>query len=158
MARTGTHSPRGHHPWLAEFAKAPVEAFGDLVCGYAKILPYDRADAPDAARMLFGPLPADDPLLVELDHAVMSWLEQRRKEPLPRERPKLQRAVREICEAFEIIALLGLADAATDLRCRFVLWNEWVARLVLSPARDARAEYLRSIALTPPLVGEASPS
>ncbi len=156
MALTATHSPGRRHPWLAEFEKAPVDAFGDLLSGYAKIFPYDRADAPDAARMLFGPLPADDPLLVALDHAVMSWLEQRRKGPLPRERPKLQRAIREICEAFEIIALLGLPDAATDLRRRFVVWNEWVARLVLSPARDARAEYWRSIALTQPLVAEAS--
>src|SRR5260370_3710076 len=105
MARTGTHSPRGHHPWLAEFAKAPVEAFGDLLCGYAKIFPYDRADAPDAARMLFGPLPADDPLLVELDRAVMSWLEQRPKEPLPRERPKLQRAGPGVSVEFGVIAL-----------------------------------------------------
>jgi len=156
MALTATHSPGGHHPWLAEFEKAPVEAFGELLSGYAKIFPYDRADAPDAARMLFGPLPADDPLLVALDHAATSWLEQRREGPLPGERPKLQRAIREICEAFEIIALLGLADAATDLRRRFVVWNEWVARLVLSPARDARAEYWRSLALTQPLVAGAS--
>jgi tetratricopeptide (TPR) repeat protein len=157
MAVTATHSPGGHHPWLAEFEKAPIEAFGDLLSGYAKVFPYDRADAPDAARMLFGPLPADDPLLVALDRAVMSWLEQRRKGSLPRERPKLQRAVREICEAFEIIAPLGLPDAAADLRRRFIVWNEWVARLVLSPARDARAEYWRSLALTQPLVAGDSP-
>jgi hypothetical protein len=152
MALTASHMPPRRHPWLAEFSQAPVAAFGDLLAGYAAVFPYDRADAPDAARMLFGALPADDPLLAELDRAAIGWLEKRRKTELPPERPRLQRAIREISEAFEIIALLELSDAAVDLRRRFVVWNEWVSRLVLSPARDARAQYWRTLALTQKLV------
>ena len=53
--------PPPRHPWLGEFLRAPEAAFASLLGGYARIPPYERADAPDAARMLFGPLPADDP-------------------------------------------------------------------------------------------------
>jgi hypothetical protein len=49
------------HPWLDEFERAPAAAPGDLLAGYARVHPYERAAAPDAARMLFGPLPPDDP-------------------------------------------------------------------------------------------------
>lgn len=146
----------GRHPWLAEFERSPKVAFGDLLAGYARVHPYERADAPDAARMLFGPLGADDPARQALGPAIMAWLEERRRKPLPAEPHRLQRRVREICEAFEIVSLLAVADAAVELRRRFVTLNEWVARLILSPARDARAEYWRMLALTQPLVAEAS--
>lgn len=136
------------HPWLTLFEAAPEEAFGDLLAGYADIHPYGRADAPDAARMLFGPLDAVHPTRKALGPAILAWLEKRRKRPLPAARPKLQRRIREICEAFEIVALLDVVDAAVDLRQHRLLWNDWVARLVLSPARDARAEYWRMLALT----------
>jgi Flp pilus assembly protein TadD len=145
------------HPWLARFESAPEEAFGELLAGYADIHPYERADAPDAARMLFGPLDPKDSARSALGPAVLAWLEKRRKEPLPAARPKLQRRVREICEALEIIALLNLEDAAVELRRRFVIWNDWMARLVLSSARDARAEYWRMLALTQTLVAKAAP-
>ena len=146
------------HPWLARFESAPEAAFGELLSGYAEIHPYERADAPDAARMLFGPLEREDGARKVLGSAILSWLENKRKEQLPAVRPKLQRRAREICEAFEIVALLGVADAAVELRQRFLIWNDWVARLVLSPARDARAEYWRMLALTQPLVTEAEPT
>jgi hypothetical protein len=145
------------HPWLTRFENAPEQSFGDLLAGYADIHPYERADAPDAARMLFGPLDPGDKARCVLGPAVLTWLEKRRKEPLPAARPKLQRRVREICEALEIIALLDVADAAVELRRRFIIWNDWVARLVLSSARDARAEYWRMLALTQPLVAKAAP-
>ena len=147
----------GRHPWLAQFEDAPEAAFGDLLAGYADIHPYERADAPDAARMLFGPLDQDDRARKLLGPAILSWLEKRRKQQLPAARPKLQRQVREISEAFEIVGLLDVTDAAVGLRRRFILWNEWTARLVLSPARDARATFWRTLALTQKLVSEAAP-
>jgi predicted secreted Zn-dependent protease len=70
----------------------------------------------------------------------------------------LQRRVREICEAFEIVALVNVSDAAVDLRRRLVIWNDWISHLVISPARDARAEYWRTLALTQRLVAEAEPA
>lgn len=102
----------GRHPWLARFESAPEEAFGDLLAGYADIHPYERADAPDAARILFGPPNPEDSARKPLGPAILAWLEKRRKQPQPAARPKLQRRVREICEAFEIVALLDAADAA----------------------------------------------
>src|SRR5258708_23430451 len=96
------------HPWLTRFESAPEEALGDLLAGYADIHPYERADAPDAARMLFGPLDPEDDARKALGPAILSWLEKKRKEQLPAARPKLQRLVREICEAFEIVALLNV--------------------------------------------------
>jgi hypothetical protein len=145
------------HPWLTRFESAPEKAFGELLSGYADVHPYERADAPDAARMLFRPLDLDDSARKLLGAAILDWLEKQRKEPLPAARPKLQRRVREICEAFEIVALLEVTDAAVDLRRRRLVWNDWVARLVLSPARDARAEYWRMLALTQTLVANAAP-
>jgi tetratricopeptide (TPR) repeat protein len=145
------------HPWLTRFESAPEKEFGDLLAGYADIHPYERADAPDAARMLFGPLNPEDGARKALGPAILTWLETRRKEQLPAARPKLQRRVREICEAFEIVALLDVADAAVDLRRRLLIWNDWVAGLVLSSARDARAEYWRTLALTQRLFADAEP-
>ncbi len=156
MSVTTASGPAPRHPWLATFERAPVQAFGDLLAGHARIPPYERADAPDAARMLFGPLPADDPARVALGPAILGWLQQRRREKPPAAPPRLQRWVREICEAFEIVALLDVADAAADLRRHYVAWNEWSARFVLSPARDAHAEYWRMLALTQPLLLRAA--
>jgi len=152
MIQIAVVAPASHHPWLDEFARAPQQAFGDLLAGYARISPYDRADAPDAARMLFGGLPADDPTRLLLGPAILGWLERRRREAPPADRPPLQRWIRELCEAFEIVALLEVTETAVQLRRRFVLWNEWVARFSLSAARDARAEYWRMLALTQPLL------
>jgi tetratricopeptide (TPR) repeat protein len=152
MAVTAVYGSPTRHPWLDLFVQAPVEMFGDLLAGYARIPPYERADAPDAARMLFGGLPKTDRAWRALGPAILGWLEQRRRATPPTGRPRQQRWVREICEAFEIVALLDVADAAATLRGQFVTWNEWAARFVLSPARDARAEYLRMVALTQPLV------
>jgi hypothetical protein len=152
MVLTATAEPPPRHAWLDEFASAPQQAFGDLLAGYARISPYDRADAPDAARMIFGGLPADDPARLALGQAVLGWLESRRRTAPPADRPMLQRWIREVCEAFEIVALLEVAEAAVPLRRRFVAWNEWVARFSLTSARDARAEYWRMLALTQPLL------
>lgn len=157
MSITNKQTAHRRHPWLKEFENAPAEAFGDLLAGYANIHPYDRADPPDAARMVFGPLDAEDPARVALGPAIVSWLEVHRKEPIPAARSRRQRRIREICEALEIVALLRVADAAVDLHRRYIFWQDWVARLVLSPARDARAEYWRTLALTQPLVREQSP-
>ena len=152
MALTAKREGPPHHPWLDEFVRAPAAAFGHLLAGYARVPPYDRADAPDAARMLFGPLSPDEPARRELAPAVLGWLEGRRKERPPSTRPRLQSWVREVCEAFEIVSFLDVAEAASELRRRFIVWNAWTARFSLSPARDARAEYWRMLALTQPLL------
>lgn len=158
MSALSEHMAPNRHPWLAQFEKAPVEAFGDLLAGYAAIHPYERADAPDAAKVLFGPLDPEDGARQALGPAILSWLEIRRKEHLPAARPKAQRRVREICEAFEIVALLQVAEAAVDLRRHLLVWNDWVARLVLSTGRDARAEFWRALALTQKLAAEKEPA
>jgi tetratricopeptide (TPR) repeat protein len=144
------------HPWLETFEREPVAAFADFIAGYALVHPYNRADRPDAARMLFGHLPADDPARQALDKAVLACLEERRRSPLPESSAKLQRFVAEVAETSEIVVALRLVTAATELRRRFVVWNEWTARLVLAPARDARAAYWRMLASTQPLVADAA--
>jgi len=156
MASRPLRADDGRHPWIAEFERSPKAAFGDLLAGYARTHPDERADAPDAARMLFGPLSPDYPAREALGPAIAEWLKERRRQPLPADPHRLQRFVREVCESFEIVALLSVAQAAVELRRGFVMWNEWVARLVLSPSRDARAEYWRMLALTQPLVAEKS--
>ena len=147
------------HPWLATFAAAPEVELAEFLAGHAPIHPYGRADAPDAARMLFKHLPANDPVLRVLDGAMLGWLDARRRMPIPIAPAKLQRFVREVAEDFEIVAILDLAQTAAVLRRRFVLWNEWASRLVLSPARDARTAYWQMLALTqPPLATRHDPA
>lgn len=158
MALTATRTPPRRHPWLDTFEQAPMAAFGDLLAGYARIPPYERADAPDAARMLFGPLPSDDPARLLLGPAILDWLEHRRRQPPPTRPPRLQSWVREVCEAFEIVSLLDVSEAAIGLRRRFDDWNAWAARFVLAPSRDARAEYWRMLALTQPLMADSGDS
>lgn len=155
MAMTAIRTPPRRHPWLDEFERAPMAAFGDLLAGYARIPPYERADAPDAARMLFGPLSSEDPARRLLGTAILDWLEQRRRQSPPANPARLQSWVREVCEAFEIVSLLDVSEAAIGLRRRFDEWNAWVARFVLAPSRDARAEYWRMLALTQPLVAKS---
>ena len=121
------------------------------------IPPYHRADAPDAARMLFGPLPTDDPIRAKLGPAILAWLDLRRRATPPTEHPRLQRWVREVCDAFEIVSALDVAEAAVALRRGFIVWNEWAARFVLTPARDIRAAYWRMLALAQPLLRRVAP-
>ena len=155
MALPGLGAAPSRHPWLDTFARDPVAAFGDLLAGFARIPPYERADAPDAARMLFGPLPSDDPVRMLLGEAILGWLAQRRHEAPPADRPALQHWVAEICEAFEIVAFLEVTDAAAVLRRQYVIWNEWSSAFSLAPSRDAHAEYWRMLALTQPFVDRA---
>ena len=145
-------TPSSHHPWLDEFLRDPVKGFGDLLAGYAKISPYERADPPDAARMLFGPLDPDHPARRALGPAILRWLDARRRDAPPERRPLLLRWVAEICETFAIVVALNVADAAAALRARRLLWGDWVARFCLSPSRDARGEFWRMLALTQPLL------
>ena len=158
MALVAALTPPHRHPWLDEFERAPVSAFGDLLAGYARIPPYEQADAPDAARMLFGPLPADDPARLLLDSAISDWLEQRRRQSPPVRDAYRQNWLREVCEAFEIVSLLEVGDAAVTLRRREDVWNEWTARFFAPSSRDVRAAYWQLLALTQPLVADSAPN
>ena len=158
MGLTGDQQAAGRHPWLDMFLDSPAAALSDLLAGYADIPPYERADAPDVVLRLFRGLDRGDPALHALNAAILSWLEERRTRPFAAARPKLQREIREVCEAFEIVALLDLPEAALALRRGFIRWNDWVDGLVLSEPRDARAAYWRMLALTQPIVFESAPN
>lgn len=138
------------HPWIEVFEADPHKAYDRFIRGYAEVIPYERAEAPDAARMLFGPLAADDPARAQLGAAIMAWLDARRREPIPDDRRG--RLIREISESFEIIRALepgGAAQWVHDNRIRLL---DWTSRLVESPARDARAAFLLTLAVTQPVV------
>jgi hypothetical protein len=149
-------SDPARHPWLLTFEQSPEAGFAALVAGQAPIAPYDRLDAPEAAQVLFGRLPADDPARLSLGWAILGWLDKRRRETLPDTFPQRQSWVREVREAFDIVALLGVKDAALQLRRAFPVWNAWTSDLVLAPSRDARAAYWRMLALTQPLLCDAA--
>ncbi|MEQ8480362.1 MAG: hypothetical protein RIC18_06875 [Hoeflea sp.] len=136
------------HPWLDVFVANPAKGFSDLLAGYAPVFPYTRADAPDAARMLFGPLPGDDPAWPALSIGTMEWLNSARRRPLPADVAARQNLIREVSEAFEIISLLQVAEAAATLRREYVRWANWTAQLVMESARDAHAAYLRMLSQT----------
>jgi len=155
MTQVTMPEPPVRHAWIDEFLRDPVKGLGDLLAGYARIHPYDRADPPDAARMLFGPLPQDDPARLALSGAIPEWLARRRRQAPPSDRPRLGQWIAEIREVFEIVAALDLTGAAVALRRQFVALTDWTARFVLSPARDARAAYWRMLALTQPIVARS---
>ena len=85
---------------------APEAAFDDLVTGHADIAPLNRLDAPEAANVLFGDLAADDPARLSLGWAILGWLEKRRQETPPGMIANRRRWIREVRDAFDIIALL----------------------------------------------------
>ncbi|MCW1917480.1 hypothetical protein NX862_01800 [Rhodobacter sp. KR11] len=136
------------HPWLAKLEAAPLASVSDFLAGYADVRPFNRVDAPDAATMLVGHLPADDPAREALGAGLLEWLDTKRASALPNMPPKLQDYIRQVCEAFQIVALLDLKAAAHELRKKYVVWFAWASQLDLGPSRDARASYLRMLANT----------
>ena len=145
------------HPWLATFERAPEAAFGDLVTGHADIAPLNRLDPPEAAKVLFEHLAANDPARLSLGWAILGWLEKRRQKTPPEDDPNRRRWIREVRDAFDIIALLEVREAAISLRRGFASWNAWVADLVAAPSRDARAGYWSMLAQTQPVTHTAMP-
>lgn len=149
------HMDPQRHPWLEELLASPQGAVAQLLAGRAEVFPYTRADAPDAARMLVGHLPADDPARLAMASGMSAWLHEKRVETLPSHSARLQDFVRQVSEAYEIVSLLELTETALDLREKYVRWFEWSSRLNLAPSRDALASYFRVLANTQPLVAES---
>jgi tetratricopeptide (TPR) repeat protein len=154
MTESLKHRDLQRHAWLAQLESSPHDAVSDLMAGYAAIFPFTRADAPDAARMLFGHLPPDDPARVALGTGILSWLASKREEKLSSNPARLQNFVRQIGEAFEIISLIELTEPALVLRQQYLRWFDWVSRLNIAPTRDARADYLRMLANTQSILAE----
>jgi tetratricopeptide (TPR) repeat protein len=148
----------GRHPWIDQFLSDPRRGYADLVAGHTAIHPYQRADAPDAARLLFGGLAEDDPARAVLDNAVLDWLDTRRRESAPPRPGPRQSWVREISETLEIVYILGLPRSAVALRRRRAEWTDFCARHVLAPSRDARAMLWRTLALTQNLAHTTDPA
>ena len=157
LSRMHTDAQR-RHPWLAEFESSPVAALEDLIRGHASISPYERADAPDAARQLFGGLEHADPARRALDEAVIHWIDERRRNPIPSNKRARGRIIREISEVFEITAASELRDAARWFFEHRLQLTDWTTRLVESPARDARAAFLRTLALTQRIIADDEPT
>lgn len=159
MPTAATTRPTGRHPWLDSFVEDPASELDSLLSGHARIEPYESADAPDAAMLLFGGLAEDDQALRVLDHSVREWLDTQRAGGVPElEQLPLKRWVREVSEAFEIVGLLKLRHCSGDLRQRFVLWNSWCERLAISAQRDGRHAFLRTLALTQRIIADVEPA
>ena len=159
MATATTPLPADRHSWLDTFVADPVSELDNLLSGHARIEPYESADAPDAARLLFGGQPEGGEALAVLDRAVRDWLDSQRLGGVPElEQLPLERWIRKVSEAFEIVALLKLRHTALDLRQRFVLWNSWCDRLAVSAQRDGRYAFLRTLALTQRIAADADPA
>jgi len=148
MTTAATAPPPSRYSWLDDLVADPAKGFGDLLSGYAPIYPYTRADAPDAARLLFLGLAPEDPARAAVSSGALDWLEDWRRQPLPEKRPLLQNRIRMVVEAFEIVAVLDLADVALALRQSYPKWLDWTGRMVLSSSRDARAAFWSMLART----------
>ena len=159
MAPAVTDLARERHPWLDAFLAGPAIELDNLLSGHGRIEPYEKADAPDAARLLFGGLPEGDEALAALDRAMREWLDRQRVGGVPGlERLPLERWLRKVSEAFEIVALLKLRHTVLDLRQRFVVWSSWCDRLAISEQRDGRYAFFRTLALTQRVIAEVEPT
>ena len=159
MAEATITRPIDRHPWLDTFMADPASELDKLLSGHARIEPYQGADAPDAARLLFGGLPEEDEVRAVLDQALYEWLDSQRMGGVPEfDQLPLERWIRKVSEAFEIISLLKLPHCSSNLRQRFIVWNSWADRLVVSDNRDARYVFWRTLALTQRLVTDAEPT
>ena len=159
MATATTARSPGRHPWLDAFLADPASELDNLLSGHARIEPYENADAPDAARLLFGGLAEEDEARGVLDRALREWLESQRAGGVPDlDRLPLERWIRKVSEAFEFVSLLKLQWCARDLRQRFVVWNSWTDRLNISAQRDGRYAFFRTLALTQRMVADVEPS
>lgn len=159
MVTATTARPTDRHPWIDVFLADPAVQLDNLLSGHARIEPYERADAPDAARLLFGGLAKDDDARAVLDRVLQEWLESHRGGGVPElDRLPLERWIRKVSEAFEIVGSLMLHHCSLDLRQRYVVWNSWADRLVVSDQRDGRYGFFRTLALTQRLVAGAEPT
>ncbi len=159
MAMATTARPSDRHPWLDAFLADPASELDNLLSGHARIGPYESADAPDAARLLFGGLPEEDEARDVLDRALLEWLDSQRASGMPElDRLPLERWVRKVSEAFEIVGLLMLPTSSLDFRRRFVVWNTWADRLAVAAQRDGRHTLWRTLALTQRLVAGTEPA
>jgi tetratricopeptide (TPR) repeat protein len=159
MAVVRENIPPARHPWIDAFLASPDREFADFLAGYARIEPYGRAETPDAARMLFGPLAPENQARRTLDGTLSRWLEDHRREGVPAaEGPRLDRKLREIMDAIRVVSVLALPQTAVDLRHRFLLWNSWVERLADIAGPDVRAEFLSTVAMTQRLVHKTAPA
>jgi tetratricopeptide (TPR) repeat protein len=145
------------HPWMGRFLADPGRAYADLIGGFADIHPYERADAPDIARLLFADLDPDDPARMALDVAVLAWLEAWRRATAPSRPGPYQNWVRQFSETVEIAYILRLPRTAVALRRRRLVWEDACARHVIATSRDARAALWRAMALTQRLAHETDP-
>ena len=159
VAESATVRPSGQHPWLDRFMVDPAPELDNLLSGYARIAPFEGADAPDAARLLFGGLAEDNEARTAFDRALYAWLDKQRRGGVPDlDQLPLERWVRKVSEAFEIIGLLKLRHCALEVRRGFIVWNSWAERLVISEARDGRHAFWRTLALTQRLAADTAPA
>jgi hypothetical protein len=133
------------HKWLEIFEQSPEEEFGKLVTGHADIGAINQLSYEEAAYSIFGDLTSDDPALLSLDLAVMSWLKNRRLQTPPDDTPNRQRWIREVRDAFNIVALLRLNKTVAMLKKDFIIWYNWVKPLVMTPSRDANHAFQKAI-------------
>jgi tetratricopeptide (TPR) repeat protein len=135
--------------WPRSLIDRPEDAVGRLLAGYADISPYNGLSARSYLLTLFEGLPDGDAGRKALDAGLLAWLEKRRKAGVPNVTPlHLEKFVGEVQEAFDIVGLLALPGCAEDFRNRFVVWNNWAGRLIVSRQRDAREAFWRALALS----------
>lgn len=153
-----THSDQldspAEHPWIERFLAHPDQELADFLAGYARIEPYERAELPDAARLLFR---HNAHALTVLDGAVGRFLRQERLAGVPAAGPAvLNRKLLQIMDALRLVSLLQLKRTALVLRKEFSLWRSWVERLPGGANVDVRAEYLSTLALTQRLLQDVT--
>lgn len=143
------------HPWIEEFLRDPKTALADFLAGYARIEPYNRAERPDAARMLFCAPGVPSQALSILDETLTDWLTAQRDNANAFELPaQMQRWLRQVSDGLRLTAVLSLKNTSEMLRRQQPRWMSWLESLTHFDDIDVRANYLTTLALTQRIVPE----
>lgn len=140
--------------WLDQFAVNPTGELSALLGGYARIFPLDRLEPSTILIEQFGDLPADDPLRVQLDGAILELLGRfRRATAQQAERHGTARLIQQANEMFLAAGRLRLPQVLAAVGRDFNGWSAWAKRLRLADYRDARLGLWRMVARNQDLAG-----
>ena len=133
--------------WLTVFQQSPATAWDDVVFSRSPIPGYERADIAETLYMVFGGLPADDPLKNTLDATLTAWIDPFLAWNIEQRRSfGFSRYIHWIVEVFAAASLLRLNGFRQHTFKNFRYYQAILAPLQLAPQRDPLAAMYRSLA------------
>ena len=154
MAIAELQTAPARHPWLAAVVAAPEAELSALVCGYADVAPFGRAEPADAAASLLFGLGDDDPARIAFDKGCIALLESLRAEMLTADAGGFKRLAATLDRLLAVIRRTRPCDTVGDLHRRYAHWFGVTEAAVIDQGLDLRREYWRILALSQDRAGQ----